>query len=212
MPIMYSSEDSMIAKPLPMNLFRTHQKEPTLPAGQANELDLVRRIAGKDECALQQLYAIHGRGLYAYALHLAGDAAQAEDVVQAVLVPVWQTSGRYRGEGRSIREGWRKLTAEHRTVLKLVFYLGLGLEETAEVSGCPMEIAPGDCMACVDTDLPRRGEIPHCKDSAAGFGGRVCVADEINQARRKEPGLMSKSGKIRSNVNQLWAGSKPAHN
>ena len=55
-------------------------------------------------------------------------------------MPVWQTSGRYRGEGRSIREGWRKLTAEHRTVLKLVFYLGLGLEETAEVSGCPMEL------------------------------------------------------------------------
>jgi len=140
MPIMYSSEDRKIAKPLPMNLFRTHQKAPALTAGRANELDLVRRIAGKDECALQQLYAIHGRGLYAYALRLTGDAAQAEDMVQAVLVAVWQTSGRYRGEGRSIREEWRKLTAAHRAVLELVFYLGLGLEETAEVSGCPVRM------------------------------------------------------------------------
>ncbi len=119
----------MIAKTAPMNFFRTNQKEHTLSADQANDLELVHRIAGKDEAALQKLYADHGWSLYAYALRLTGDAAQAEDVVQDVLVTVWQTAGNYRGEGRLI--SWL-LGIVHHTAIKSLRHRSTPITEEME--------------------------------------------------------------------------------
>lgn len=39
---------------------------------------------------------------------------------------------------RRLRNGLNHLSLEHRTVLELVFYQGLNLEEAAEVTGCPV--------------------------------------------------------------------------
>jgi RNA polymerase sigma-70 factor (ECF subfamily) len=140
---MYSYEDSMIAKPLTMKLLRTQQLEPTLQTGRANELDLVHRIAGKDESALQQLYAIHGRGLYAYALRLTGDAAQAEDVVQDVLVAVWQKAGSYRGEGRLI--SWL-LGIVHHTAVKSLRRRSIPITEEMEINMQTTDPLPEDLV------------------------------------------------------------------
>lgn len=57
--------------------------------------------AGKEE-ALSELYALYGQRLYAFALRLTGDPAQAEDVVQEVLLVVWRDAARFRGQGRVI--------------------------------------------------------------------------------------------------------------
>jgi RNA polymerase sigma-70 factor, ECF subfamily len=73
---------------------------PTAMAEPEHDVDLVRRMVNGDEAALQDLYAAYGQRLYAYALRLTNDPAMAEDVVQEVLVSVWRTAGRYRGEGR----------------------------------------------------------------------------------------------------------------
>lgn len=62
--------------------------------------ELLRRIATGNEAALRELYATYGQRLYAFALRLTNDPAQAEDVVQDALVVVWRTAGRFRGEGR----------------------------------------------------------------------------------------------------------------
>lgn len=178
----------MIAKPLPMNFFRTHRKEQSVSDSDAHDRELVRRIASRDESALQELYQEFGQCLYAFALRLTSDPAAAEDVVQDVLVAVWQTAGKYRGDGKLkswllgivhhtalkslrrrsiniseemesslpdheplpeeqvqasqqsqlIRRGLQELSPEHRSVLELVFYQGLSLQETAEVCGCPV--------------------------------------------------------------------------
>lgn len=112
---MYSSEAKMLAKPMSINHFRTQKQERSLSIDQEQDLNLVHRIACKDESALQQLYADHGRSLYTYALRLTGDAAQAEDVVQDVMIVVWQTADKFRGEGRLV--SWL-LGIVHHTAVK----------------------------------------------------------------------------------------------
>jgi RNA polymerase sigma-70 factor (ECF subfamily) len=80
-----------------------------------HDLELIRRIAARDEAALRELYAAYGQRLYAYALRLTGDPAVAEDVVQDALVVTWQSAGRFRGEGRVL--AWL-LGIVHHTALK----------------------------------------------------------------------------------------------
>lgn len=96
------SVDKMIAEPLAKNFIRATQKEHAMPADQAHDLELIHRIAQKDEAALQDLYTIYGQRLYTYALRLTDDPAQAEDVVQDALVAVWNLAGTFRGEGRLV--------------------------------------------------------------------------------------------------------------
>ena len=85
-----------------MNSYAILKKDawPAAMALSETDLILIRRIVSGDEAALRDLYAAYGQRLYAYALRLVGDPAQAEDVVQETLVSVWRSAGRYRGEGR----------------------------------------------------------------------------------------------------------------
>lgn len=102
-----------------------------MPADQAHDLELARRIAAKDEAALRELYAACGQRLYAYALRLTDDPAQAEDVVQDALVIVWNRAGTYRGEGRLI--AWL-MGIVHHTALKALRHRPAPLSETLENS------------------------------------------------------------------------------
>jgi len=67
---------------------------------QERDLLLVKHIAEGDESALRELYAAYGQRMYAYALRLTDTPGTADDVVQDTLVVVWQSAGRFRGEGR----------------------------------------------------------------------------------------------------------------
>lgn len=66
---------------------------------QSDDLALIKRIAGREEEALNILYARHGDKLYGYALRIVGNPAQAEDVLQDSLLAIWQGAKRFRGEG-----------------------------------------------------------------------------------------------------------------
>jgi RNA polymerase sigma-70 factor, ECF subfamily len=77
-----------------------------MPA-EVSDLELIRQIAAggqtsKGSEALRSLYALYGQRLYAYALRITSDPAAAEEAVQECLVTVWQSVGRFRGEGRVI--------------------------------------------------------------------------------------------------------------
>jgi len=165
----------------------THEIPHTMP-DEAYDYNLVRRMAAGDEVALHELYAAYGQRLYAYALRLTSDPAQAEDVVQDALVAAWKSARRFRGEGRviawllgivhhlalkSLRHrsqsltdeieemlesgspspeqqaesaeqaarvhfGLRALSPDHRSILELIFYQGLSLEEAAQVCRLPL--------------------------------------------------------------------------
>jgi RNA polymerase sigma-70 factor (ECF subfamily) len=166
----------------------TRREIPYTMSDEAYEHNLVRRMAAGDEAALHELYAAYGQRLYAYALRLTGDPAQAEDVVQDALVAAWKSARRFRGEGRLIawllgiihhlaikslrhrsqpltdeieamleagspspeqqiesaeqaarlRLGLQALSPEHRSILELIFYQGLSLEEAAQVCRLPL--------------------------------------------------------------------------
>ena len=67
-----------------------------------SDIDLIHRIAAREEDALRALYAAYGQRMYAYALRLTSDPASAEEAVQEALIAAWQQAGRFRGEGRVI--------------------------------------------------------------------------------------------------------------
>lgn len=67
-----------------------------------DDVALLKRIAAKEDAALQTMYAKYGQRMMAYALRLTQNRATAEDVVQDSLVVVWRSAGRFKGEGRVI--------------------------------------------------------------------------------------------------------------
>lgn len=67
------------------------------PTGDPNLEDqaLLRRIAGRDEGALASLYDRYASTAHALALRVLGDAGEAEDVLQRVILRVWQEAATY---------------------------------------------------------------------------------------------------------------------
>lgn len=107
---------------------------------EAPEMQLVRRMAANDPAALEELYALYGQRLYAYAVRLTGDPARAEDVVQDCLVAAWKAAGGFRGEGRVI--AWL-LSIVHHTALKSLrrptYEISEIMEETLPAADAPLE-------------------------------------------------------------------------
>jgi RNA polymerase sigma factor (sigma-70 family) len=66
--------------------------------------ELIARIASGDRDALTELYHHERHALFAYLLHLMGDAGRAEDVLQETLVAVWKSAGSFAG--RSSARTW----------------------------------------------------------------------------------------------------------
>lgn len=83
---------------------RRSQARMSEPAGQdpserdAVDADLLRRIAAGDRQALAGLYDRHSRPLYATALRILGDAAEAQDVVHDSFVVLWEKAGQFSVE------------------------------------------------------------------------------------------------------------------
>lgn len=56
---------------------------------------LVQRIADADVQALSALYDRHSQTVYSHAMHLLGDVAEGEDVVEETFWRVWRRAGDY---------------------------------------------------------------------------------------------------------------------
>ena len=70
-----------------------------MPSDQdAADIDLVRAIAAGDGRALETLYARHGLYLLNTLLGILNDRASAEEVLQTVMVAVWESAGQFRGD------------------------------------------------------------------------------------------------------------------
>ncbi len=71
---------------------RMSDTSPTPPPDERQEVDarLVRRIAQGDKAALADLYDRFSRPLYATALRVVNDTAEAQDIVHDVFVTMWE--------------------------------------------------------------------------------------------------------------------------
>ena len=60
--------------------------------------ETVRRMVRHDPDALAELYDRHSRAIYSLALHIVGEQAEAEDVVQEVFSQAWAQAPRYEAK------------------------------------------------------------------------------------------------------------------
>lgn len=76
---------------------RTVEREAHRDWSEPSRLDreAVERMAARDPDALAEIYDRHARALFSFALHIVGDQAEAEDVVQEVFSQAWAQATRY---------------------------------------------------------------------------------------------------------------------
>lgn len=77
---------------------RFHRSEESEEAVDAADHALVSRLKAKDETALDQLVATHGRELQRLIGRLTAWSADVEDLLQETLITVWKTIDGYRSE------------------------------------------------------------------------------------------------------------------
>jgi RNA polymerase sigma-70 factor (ECF subfamily) len=75
---------------------------------------LIRAIAQGDEFAMDELYARHGPGLLAYLSSRLGNRQWAEEVLQEVMLAVWQSASGFRGESSVYT--WMIIIARNRAI------------------------------------------------------------------------------------------------
>ena len=90
----------------------------TSSTGGADDRALLRAVAAGDKEALQQLYTRHSAMLFALALKILSDRAEAEDVLQEAFVQVWKTAGSF-DEGRGKPLGWLIMLTRSRAIDRL---------------------------------------------------------------------------------------------
>jgi RNA polymerase sigma-70 factor (ECF subfamily) len=74
----------------------------TVTDAPSRDLDLVRRMADGDESAIAELYDRYGTVLYAVAYRIAGQQADAEEVVMEAFAQVWRGAGRFEAARGSV--------------------------------------------------------------------------------------------------------------
>ncbi|MGD1019175.1 MAG: sigma-70 family RNA polymerase sigma factor [Verrucomicrobiia bacterium] len=84
----------------------------------ADDRALLRAVAARDKEALRQLYARHSAVLFALALKVLSDRAEAEDVLQEAFIQVWKTAGSF-DEGRGKPLGWLIMLTRSRAIDRL---------------------------------------------------------------------------------------------
>jgi RNA polymerase sigma-70 factor, ECF subfamily len=140
-----------------------------LPRTADDEASLVAAMRAGDTLALDRLYERHSRGVYSLALHLLGDAAAAEDVVQETFLKLWRQPAAY-DERRGRLLPWLLGVAHHHAVDQLRRrrlerrYRAVGQDGTDGV-----ELLDAIELASVDGD-------PHARASAGEARQTVMLA------------------------------------
>jgi RNA polymerase sigma-70 factor (ECF subfamily) len=83
-----------------------------------SDLELVSRVARRDESALGLLYDRYGSAALALAVRVLGDRAEGEDVVQEAFVRVWEDASGYR-EDRGSVAAWLVTSVRNRAIDRL---------------------------------------------------------------------------------------------
>src|SRR6185295_6745941 len=80
-----------------------------------SDVELIIRIANKEQHALGLLYDRYARSLFSVIQAIVHDANDAEDILQDVFVQIWRNAGTYQPEIGSVR-AWLNRIATHRGI------------------------------------------------------------------------------------------------
>ena len=86
--------------------------------GALTDVELVTRMASKDQQALAALYDRYAGPVYALALRILGAASDAEEVLQDVFAQAWDQAPRYDPQ-RGVVAGWLLNMARSRAIDRL---------------------------------------------------------------------------------------------
>src|SRR3954452_10608343 len=75
---------------------------------------LIEAMAGGEVAALNELYTRHGANILNYLTSLLHDRAQAEEVLQDVMLAAWENAAKFRGDSK-VRT-WLLTIARHRAI------------------------------------------------------------------------------------------------
>jgi len=116
---------------------------------------LVGRVAGSDQGALAELYDRYGSTMYAVALRLSREPAEAEDIVLETFTQAWREASRYRSDLGSV-VAWLTVICRSRALDRLRARRRRDrLGETLQVAGGELVPALGRRPPTADQDLER---------------------------------------------------------
>lgn len=106
-----------VARPLPTGSLDTgwRMTDATTTSAGPQDAELVTRVAQGDEGALGQLYDRFGAVLYAVALRVVGQRADAEEIVMEAFAQAWREAGRF-DTGRGSVAAWLTVMARSRAL------------------------------------------------------------------------------------------------
>src|SRR5882672_11549267 len=70
------------------------------PATDAEDSDLIRRVAAGDRTAFEQLYVRYHRRLSRFLMRFARHYDVAEEIINDTLLVVWKKAGEFRGDSQ----------------------------------------------------------------------------------------------------------------
>jgi RNA polymerase sigma-70 factor (ECF subfamily) len=88
-----------------------------LPMQTTSDEELIARIAGGDQLAMQALFVRHHLRVYRFVLRLVRNQATAEDLISEVFLDVWRQAGKF--EGRSAVSTWMLSIARFKALTSL---------------------------------------------------------------------------------------------
>jgi RNA polymerase sigma-70 factor (ECF subfamily) len=86
-----------------------------MPKHEAENPDLMRRLAERDSGALRELYRKYGGLVYGIALRITGEPGSAEEVAQDVFMSAWRGAASYSAERGAVAT-WLGRIARNRAV------------------------------------------------------------------------------------------------
>jgi RNA polymerase sigma-70 factor (ECF subfamily) len=113
------------------------------PFDSADELRLVERLRAQDQTALDTLYERYSKVVYAIALRIIGQAADAEDVVVDSFWQVWQQAASYDASRGQLRT-WIVTIARSRALDRLRALRRSPLADAEEVDVAGREVVADD--------------------------------------------------------------------
>lgn len=115
-------------------------------------MDLIDRIARRDETALKALYDLTARKLYGLSLRVLGSAEAAEDALQEAYLQVWRSAGDYRAT-LSPPMAWLGLIVRSRSLDLLRRRAADRAHLTQELDEALADTLSGDAPNPMDTSL-----------------------------------------------------------